>query len=200
MASRLATATIILGLAAIVVLVGIASIKVSQAQLSEEEARSLFEKLGCTACHVGNQPQAPALKWELILQELQKVQTEYGGDLDKFAQSIEYYGGRKFQSWQELIQQMAANVGRSPDDPEIKQIFEFFASYAGAAPAAPQETQTPAETPAETATPAPAPPAEETPKEAPKEEAKGIPFGLALAITIVIVAVVVGAIYMATRR
>ena len=193
MASKLATATIILGLMVLVTLVGLNSISVSQAQLSEEEARSLFEKLGCTACHVGNQPLAPALKWELILEQLQRVQTEFGGDLDAFAQSIEYYGGRKFQSWEELIQQMAANVGRSPDDPEIRQIFEFFASYAGVAP---QETPAPAETPEET--PTPAPPAEAP--ETPVEEARGIPFGLAIAITIVIVAVVVGAIYMVTRR
>ena len=191
MASKLATATTILGLIALVALVGLNSISVSQAQLSEEEARSLFEKLGCTACHVGNQPLAPALNWELILERLQKVQTEYGGDLDAFAQDTEYYGGRKFQSWEELIQQMAANVGRSPDDPEIRQIFEFFASYAGVAP---QETPAPAETPEETPTPTP------PPEETPVEEARGIPFGLAIAITVVIVAVVVGAIYMVTRK
>ncbi len=170
---------------------GLLSISVSEAQLSEEEAFNLFQKLGCTACHVGNQPLAPALSWELILERLKEVPTKYGGDLDAFAQDTPYYGGRTFSSWQELIEQMARNVGRSPDDPEIQQIFEFFAAYAGVTPPAeqpPQETP-PEETPEETP---------EAPEEA--EEARGIPFGLALVITIAIVAVIVAVIYMVTRR
>jgi cytochrome c551/c552 len=167
---------------------------VAGAQLTEEEARSLFERLGCTACHIGDQPQRPALKWELIIELLQKVPEEYGGDLDAFAQSIEYYGGRTFESWEDLIAQMAQNVGRSPDDPEIRQLFDYFAAVAGAAPAQPPAEQPPAEEEA------PAPQPEQPQPEQPAEEKRGIPFGLALAITAAIVVVVVAAIYMLTKK
>ncbi len=195
----------IAGLLALVLLLGIAvglSQFVATAQISEQEAFQLFQQLGCTSCH--NNAVAP--DWNSVLEMLQKVQSEYGGDIDAFARDVNYFGRvGAFNSWQELMAVMAQNVGKSLDDPDIQKLNEFFLAYAGVQPGAgeqpaeqPQETQT--EAPAETQQPAEQPPAQEQPAGQPKEEAKGIPFGLAVAIALIITLVIVGAAYFFTRK
>lgn len=189
------------GLIATVLLLGVAvglSQFVATAQISEQEAMQIFEQIGCASCH--NNAVAP--DWNGTLELLKKVQTEYGGDIDEFARNVNYFGRvGAFNSWEELMQVMAQNVGKSLDDPDIQKLNEFFLAYAGVQPGAgqpaeeqPQPAETPAEQPAEQPAEAPA---EQQPE---KEEAKGIPFGLAVAIALVITLVVVGAAYFFTRR
>ena len=199
--------TAIAGLLALVLLLGIAvglSQFVATAQISEQEAMQLFQKLGCTSCH--NNAVAP--DWNGTLEMLKKVQTEYGGDIDAFARDVNYFGRKgAFNSWEELMAVMAQNVGKTLEDPDIQKLNEFFLAYAGVQPgAAEQPAEQPAETPAEQEQPAqqeqPAEqaPAQEQPAEQPMEEAKGIPFGIAVAVAVVITLVIVGAAYFFTRK
>lgn len=171
------------------------------AQVTEEEARQIFEQIGCTSCHNG----VVAPDWNGVLEVLSKAQTEYGGDIDALARDINYFGRTgAFNTWEELMQVMAQNVGKSLDDPEIQKLNEFYLAYMGVT-GAPQPEQPAEEQPQEEATPQP-PPQEEAPvaeqpaEEEPQEAAKGIPFGLALAIAAVITLVIVAAAYFFTRK
>lgn len=154
---------------------------VVEAQLSVEEAQDLFTRLGCVSCHNGN----VALSWDDMLADLRSRYQELGS-LDELARNTAYFGQQNaFDSWDNLMEVMARNVGRTLDDPEIQQIKEFFEAYArGEIEEAPQQPEEPAEAPVEE----------------PEAEAKGIPFGLAVVIAAVIVAIVVAGVYMVTRK
>lgn len=158
----------------------------AEAQPAEDEAFEVFQKIGCISCHNGTVARA----WDDILQDLERVQTEYGGDIDAFARDVEYTlnPAIEFESWEDLMSLMAQNVGRTLDDPDVQLLDQFFRSYAGAVEVEqPPAEETPEETP-------------ETPPEEVEEEARGIPFGLALALTAAIVVLVVAALYMVTKR
>ncbi len=121
---------------------GIASYQL-YAQPSEAEAKQIFESIGCVSCHVG-QPGQPAASWDLIIQFMQDWSQKYPTIDDAIANEVTYYGGKKFQSFDELMAQMAQNVGRSPDDPEIQKLKQFFQSFWGEtaqAPAGEQQEQ-----------------------------------------------------------
>lgn len=109
-------------------------------QLSEEQARDQFNSLGCNGCHNG----AVADSWDDILMELREVPEKYNGDLDRFAQNVNYRlnPNIKFQTWQDLVNQMAENVGKSADDPGVKAVFQYFENVA----TTPQTTTPPGHT------------------------------------------------------
>ena len=157
-----------------------------EAQLSVDQAKDLFTQLGCTSCHNG----AVAISWDDMLADL-RAEYEATGSLDELARETVYFGQQNvFDSWDALMDQMAKNVGKNLDDPDIQKIKEFLEAVAkgeiqiGAEKEAPKEGQT-----------------QEQPEEQPKaEEGKGIPFGLAVAIAAVIVIVVVAGVYMVTKK
>ncbi len=185
----------------VLILAGLAFLAVAggqgaAAQISEDEAFQLFQRLGCIGCHNGN----VATSWDQILADLRSVQDKYGGSLDEFARNVEYTlnPNVKFNTWEDLKSRMAQNVGRSVDDPDIQRIFSFFESVALGAPVEqPADTETPAEAPAET-TPAETPQAREEPMEPPAEE--GVPLGMAAVMAAVILAIIVAAVYLFARR
>ncbi|MCE4604138.1 MAG: hypothetical protein F7B20_04135 [Aeropyrum sp.] len=189
-----ARATFVLTTLAILAIIsaGFTTVYVLQAQPSEEEARAAFDQLGCVSCHNGT----VAADWDQIVSLLSEVPDKYGGDIDAFARDIVYFGQKgAFQTWDELMAQMAVNVGVSTDDPNFVLVNQFFLSVAGVegAPADQVET-TPAETqPQETEEPV------ETQPEEP-EEAKGVPFGLAAVIALVIVILIAAAAYMYAKK
>ncbi len=188
------------------------------AQLSEEEAMNKFQALGCTSCHNGQ----VAADWNKILDLFESWKGKYASLDEAVKAEVEYFGGQKFNSYDEMMNVMAQNVGRSMDDPEFKALYDFFkALYEG------QPQETPTETPTET-TPETTPPATEqttppetsptqsptqtTPPASPTEtetretptptetEEQGVSFGVAAGIAIIIIIIVVGAIFLATRR
>lgn len=172
------------------------------AQVSEEEAKQIFEQIGCTSCH--NNAVAP--DWNGVLEILSKAQTEYGGDIDALARDINYFGRKgAFNSWDELMQVMAQNVGKTMDDPDIQKLNEFYLAYMGVAgtqqPEQPAEEQPAEEQPAAETQPTQGEQAPGADREAQAQEAaKGIPFGLALAIAVVITLVIVAVAYFFTRK
>jgi len=196
------------GLIAAVLLLGIAvgfSQLIATAQISEQEAQQLFQQLGCTSCHNGT----VAPDWQGTLEIMKKVQTEYGGDIDEFARNVNYFGRTgAFNDWNELMEVMARNVGKTLDDPDIQKLNEFFLAYAGVQPGA-QEEQ-PADTATDTATQTQqeqdqadtqqeaAAPAEEQP--AAEEQTQGIPFTVAVAVATIITIIVIGIAYFFTRK
>ena len=195
------------GLVAAVLILGVAvafSQLVATAQVSEQEAMQIFQQIGCVSCHNG----AVAPDWNGTLEMMQKVQTDYGGDIDAFARDVNYFGRKgAFNSWNDLMATMAQNVGKTLDDPDIQKLNEFFLAYAGVQAGGGQQAEQPAETQTQTQQeqpqeqqPAEAPAQEQPAQEQPAEEGKGIPFALAVAIAVVITLVVVGAAYFFTRK
>ncbi len=109
------------------------------AQPSEAEAKQIFESIGCVSCHVG-QPGQPAASWDLINQFMQDWSQKYPSIDEAIANEVTYYGGKKFQNFDELMAQMAQNVGKTPDDPEIQKLKEYYMSFwQGGAQAPPEQ-------------------------------------------------------------
>jgi len=103
----------------------------SLSEVSEGEAKSLFNSLGCTGCHNG----AVAPSWDDLVREITEAGARYGGDLDAYARSIQYTlnPSIKFNSWQDLKKVMAQNVGKQPSDPGVSKVFEYLESLAAQA-------------------------------------------------------------------
>lgn len=87
---------------------------VTQAQPSESEAKSAFEKLGCTSCHNGG----VAKRWEDIVSNFKGYGSRYAS-LDEAIKAEVTYFGQRFNSFDELMKTMASNVGRQPGDPQV---------------------------------------------------------------------------------
>ncbi|MEB3773661.1 MAG: hypothetical protein GSR86_01880 [Desulfurococcales archaeon] len=99
-------------------------------QPSEDEAKEIFTSIGCISCHSGK-PMQPAASWDLIIQFMEEWSKKYPTIDDAVRNEVTYYGGVKFNDFNELITQMARNVGKDPSDPEIQQLVAFFKSYWG---------------------------------------------------------------------
>jgi len=103
-----------------ILLVGFTNI---YAQLTETDAKQKFSEYGCTNCHVEGGAAAP---WNEIISEIKAWASEYGS-LDEGARHVVYFGqSGKFTSFDDLISQMASNVGKSPS--EISDLTQFFKS------------------------------------------------------------------------
>lgn len=120
------------------------------AQPTAEEARSTFEKLGCVSCHNG----AIAPAWD----EMVSLVREWGQKYPSLDEAVREESrvregfrnfGYQFDSWDEMMSQMARNVGKSPDDPDFFLVNQFLLSLVGVQPTTPTETITPT-TPEET--------------------------------------------------
>ena len=127
----------------LIVATGLAT-QYTQAQPSEEEAKQIFESLGCISCHVGK-PRQPASSWDLIIQYFQDWSQKYPNIDEAIKNEVVYYGNQKFNSFDELMERMASNVGKDPNDPDIVKLKEFFRSFWGEV-ATETQTQTPEET------------------------------------------------------
>ncbi|MEB3860308.1 MAG: hypothetical protein LRS43_03765 [Desulfurococcales archaeon] len=117
------------------------------AQPSEDEARSAFEQLGCVSCHNGNVAQT---RWEDIVADFTEWRDRYASLDEAVASEVEYFGGRKFSSFRELMEVMAQNARVDLSDPQMIVIMEYLVSLYGVTleealggqvtPAPPEET------------------------------------------------------------
>jgi len=94
----------------------------SQIHIKEEQAETLFEQLGCTGCHNGQ----TAATFNQILGEIGDWSSNYASLDEAISNEVTYFGGRKFNSFDELMETMAGNVGKSPDTTEIQELKQFF--------------------------------------------------------------------------
>ncbi len=115
--------------------------------VSEEEARGLFEKIGCVSCHrqggIGD-------SWEEIVEGLRVAGEKYASPDEyvkaEVSKNVMEKLGQKVSTWQDLMRVMSGFVGKQPDSPEVEAISSFFLSFFQPQ----QQTQT--ESPTETAT------------------------------------------------
>jgi len=146
-------------------------------QPTEAEAKSVFEGLGCIACHRSG---GIAKSWDEIVSKYRASAGRYAS-LDEYvraevSQEVKNKLGQDVNSWSDLFRVMSQLTGKSPDDPGVKTVESYLASLLGAQ--APEVTQPP-ETPV---TPTPTPPAE--------ERAVGVSFIVAAVVALVIVVAV----------
>ncbi len=115
--------------------------------VSEEEARGLFEKIGCVSCHrqggIGD-------SWEEIVEGLRVAGGKYASPDEyveaEVSKNVMEKLGQKVGTWQDLMRVMSGFVGKQPDSPEVEAINSFFLSFFQ-----PQQ-QTRTESPTETST------------------------------------------------
>jgi cytochrome c551/c552 len=141
--AKLAPALVAVAVTALVLLVGMAS------ALTMDEARRLFEQLGCTGCH--NNVVAP--DFEGTIAKLRSWAAKYASLDEAVASEAKTF--KMFQqakSWDELVKLMPGMT------PELKEFFErVFEEARRQATATPTPTPTPAQTPTPVAPPIPTP-------------------------------------------
>ena len=98
------------------------------AQPSEEEARSAFEQLGCVSCHNGN---VAKTRWEDIVADFTEWRDKYASLDEAVAAEVEYFGGQRFSSFRELMEQMATNSRVDLSDPHMIVLMEYLVSLYG---------------------------------------------------------------------
>jgi hypothetical protein len=157
-------------------------------QPSEAEAKSAFERLGCTTCHrsggIGN-------SWDEIVSRYKALAGKHAS-LDEFVEAEVYQEvksmlGVEVRSWDELFKTMAGYVGKRPDDPGVKTVQSYLASLL--------EAQAPEATPPTTLT---TPPQVTTPPATTPVEERGVSFLVAaLAALIIVAAIVLVAFWLA---
>jgi cytochrome c551/c552 len=136
------------------------SILASLAQPSEAEAKSAFQRIGCTTCHrsggIGN-------SWDEIVSRYKALAGKHDS-LDEFVEAEVYQKvkrslGVEVRSWNELFTTMVGYVGKRPDDPNLNVVQSYLASLLQAPEAAtPPTTLTtpmPPMSPPQVTTPAP---------------------------------------------
>ncbi len=100
----------------------------AQEVISVGEAMRLFERLGCTSCHNGQ----TALSFEDAVLLIDSWRGKYASLDEAVAAEIEYFGGQRFQGYDDMFERMAANVGKTLDDPDVMALYDFFkAVYEG---------------------------------------------------------------------
>ena len=110
-------------LLALLIAIGIASYySVVKAELSEEQAEQLFKNLGCTNCHNGQE----ADEWDEIVEEIEDEWASEFATIDEAASKEVNYHGQHFDSFDDLMAEMAENVGKEPNDPDIQSLKQFF--------------------------------------------------------------------------
>jgi len=135
----------------------ISSILASLAQPSEAEAKSAFERLGCTACHMSGGIASP---WDGVVSMFRSASGKYPS-LDEFvraeiSQRVKAKVGAEPKSWDELFTVMAGYVGKKPDDPNVRVVESYLASLLQAPGATtPPTTLTTPTSPPQVTTPAP---------------------------------------------
>ncbi len=95
----------------------------SQNTLTEDEARNLFESLGCIGCHASGGVAKP---FDEIVSTYKTVGQQYNGDIDAYTRENVEYFGQTFDSFDALMQQMGANVGAT--DQDIQALSQYFKS------------------------------------------------------------------------
>jgi cytochrome c551/c552 len=160
-------------------------------QPSEAEAKSAFERLGCTTCHrsggIGN-------SWDEIVSRYKALAGKHAS-LDEFVEAEVYQKvksmlGVEVRSWSELFKTMAQYSGKKPDDPDVKTVQSFLASLLlGAQEPGATTPPTTLTTPPQVATPQVTTPAEE----------RGVSFLVAALAALVIVAAIVLAAFWLAR-
>ena len=163
-------------------------------QPSEAEAKSVFEGLGCIACHRAGG--VPARPWDEIVSHFKASAGKYAS-LDEFvkaevAEEVKKRGYGEVRSWSELFEKMAMFSGKRPDDPGVKTVEIFLASLLGVqAPGATSPPTTPTIT---------IPPQVTTPPATTPVEERGVSFLVAALAALVIVAAIVLAAFWLARR
>lgn len=85
-----------------------------------EEARDAFNSIGCTNCHQQNGIAPP---FDEIVSDFRAWSKQYPSIDDAVRANVEGY-----DNYDELIQTMLANVGKSLNDPEGQLLYSYFKS------------------------------------------------------------------------
>ena len=180
------------------------SFLIVSAQPSEEEARQKFESLGCTGCHNGG----VAPTWEDVVNIFKEWKTKYGS-LDEAVKNEVDFFGKKFNTYDEMMAEMAkSSAAGTPDNPDFQVIDQYLRSLFEGGQATIEtgttettqtetatgttETQTTTQSPTETGTQA----------ETTEAEEKGpvLGFGEIVTIAVVILVIIVGLAWFIARR
>ncbi len=177
------------------------SFLIVSAQPSEEEAKQKFEALGCTGCHNGG----VAPTWEDVVNSIKEWKTKYGS-LDEAVKNEVDFFGKKFNTYDEMIAEMAkSSAAGTPDNPDfqvidqyLRSLFEGQATETGTTETTQtgtatgttgtQTTQSPTETGTQTGT-------TET-----EEKGPVLGFGEIVAISAVILVIIVSLAWFIARR
>ncbi len=128
-----------------VLLLGIAAslAGVAVAQPTEDEAREIFQTLGCTSCHMQGGSAKP---FDEIVSLFQQWGGQYATIDEAIQKEVKYFGGQTFDSYDKLMETMAMNVGKTMDDPDIQLLNEFFLNLFESGAGTPTATTTPTTT------------------------------------------------------
>ncbi len=115
------------------------SLLYTSSQTNIDEARSVFETLGCTGCHTAGGIAPP---FDSVVSKVANWSSKYSTIDDAVKNEVNYFGGQKFNSYEEMMKVMAGNVGKTPDDPDIQLLSQFFKDVFEGKVEAPHPTQT----------------------------------------------------------
>ena len=175
-------------------------------QVTEDEARQLFQRLGCTSCHTAGGTAPP---FDEVVAMIESWRGQYASIDEAIAAEVVVFG-QKYDTYDALMQAMASFTGKTLDD--IRPLYDYFLQVfqgqqgqppAGETPGAtttPAETvTTPAETGQQTATQTPG---ATTPTEgaatATEQPERGA--GYALIAGVLLAIIVVGLALLASQR
>jgi cytochrome c553 len=124
-----------------ILLLGIAAslAGVAAAQPTEDEAREVFQKLGCISCHMQGGSAKP---FDEIVSLFQQWGGQYATIDEAVQKEVKYFGGQTFDNYDQLMETMAMNVGRTMDDPDIQLLYDFFLNLFESSAGTPTATAT----------------------------------------------------------
>ncbi len=189
------SAVLLVAVAFVLYLLAVASAPAA-GQVTEEEAMQLFQRLGCTSCHVAGGTAPP---FDEIVSMIESWRGQYASIDEAVAAEVVVFG-ETFDTYDAMMERMASFTGKTLDD--IRPLYDFFLQvFQGQAAQPPAgETATPPAEDAETPeAPGETPPAEavETPAEPAQPEGGA---GFALIAGILLAIIVVGLALLASKR
>ena len=114
------------------------SLLYTNSQANIDEARSVFETIGCTGCHTAG---GTAPTFDNVVSMIANWSSKYNTIDDAVRNEVNYFGGQKFNSYEEMMKVMAGNVGKTLDDPDIQLLSQFFKDVFQGKVEAPQPSQ-----------------------------------------------------------
>ncbi len=192
---------IVMAVTLAILLLGIAAslAGVAAAQPTVDEAREVFQTLGCTSCHMQGGSAKP---FDEIVSLFQQWGGQYATIDEAIQKEVKYFGGQTFDSYDKLMETMAMNVGKTMDDPDIQLLYEFFLNLFESGAGTPTATTpTTTETTGQTTTTTNAATTPTTsPVETTTTEASGPGVGVIAASGVVIALILIAAAYILSKK
>ena len=200
------SSAIVLMAAALVLYFLAAATAPASGQVTEDEARQLFQRLGCTSCHTSGGTAPP---FDEVVAMIESWRGQYASIDEAVASEVVVFG-QKYDSYDALMQAMASFTGKTLDD--IRPLYDYFLQVFQGQQAQPPSGETPGATatPTETAT-TPAETGQETAAQTPgattpaggAATAMGQPergAGYALIAGVLLAVIVIGLALLASKR